>query len=80
MSLRQKIAIITGENSGIGAEIAKTLAKNGLNVIIHYLDNPIFQVSDNAKFEHTHKGKQHALEIRDKIREEGGVWKFLGVT
>lgn len=32
MSLRQKIAIITGENSGIGAEIAKTLAKNGLNV------------------------------------------------
>lgn len=50
-----------------------------LNVIIHYLDNPIFQVSDNAKFEHTHKGKQHALEIRDKIREEGGVRKFLGV-
>src|SRR5690606_206465 len=31
MSLRQKIAIITGENSGIGAEIAKTLAKNDLD-------------------------------------------------
>src|SRR5690554_2186524 len=72
MGLEQKTAIITGANSGIGAEIAKTLAKEDFNVIIHYLDNPIFEVSDSTKFEHANNGKQSALEIRDKIRKEGG--------
>ena len=78
MSLEQKTAIITGANSGIGAEIAKTLAKESVNVIIHYLDNPVFEVFDNTKFEHTNNGKQKALEIQDTIRKEGGKAEIFG--
>ena len=78
MSLEQKIAIITGANSGIGAEIAKTLAKEGVSIVIHYLDDPIFEAPDNTKFEHTNNGKQKALEIWDAIRKEGGKAEIFG--
>lgn len=78
MSLKQKTAIITGANSGIGAEVAKTLAKEGINIVIHYLDNPIFEVPDKTKLEHTNHGKQKALEIRDTIRKENGKAEIFG--
>lgn len=33
-------AIITGANSGIGAAIAKSLGKEGANIVINYISNP----------------------------------------
>lgn len=41
MSLKGKVAIVTGGNSGIGASIALELAKQGANVVIDYIFNPI---------------------------------------
>lgn len=35
-ALNNKVAIVTGSSRGIGAEIAKTLAKNGAQVVINY--------------------------------------------
>ena len=32
----EKIAIVTGASKGIGREIAKNLAKNGIKVIANY--------------------------------------------
>ena len=40
MSLKGKIAIVTGGNSGIGASIVLELAKQGANIVIDYLFNP----------------------------------------
>jgi len=39
MSLENKIALVTGSSSGIGAAIALELASNGAQVAIHYRGN-----------------------------------------
>lgn len=38
-SLHHKVAIVTGSSKGIGAEIAKTLAKRGAKVVVNYANN-----------------------------------------
>lgn len=40
MSLKGKVAIVTGGNSGIGAGIVLELAKQGANIVIDYLAHP----------------------------------------
>ena len=40
MSLKGKIAIVTGGNSGIGKAIALGLAQSGANIVIDYIANP----------------------------------------
>jgi glucose 1-dehydrogenase len=40
MSLKNKVAIVTGGNSGIGKAIALELAHQGANVVIDYLSHP----------------------------------------
>jgi glucose 1-dehydrogenase len=40
MSLKNKVAIITGGNSGIGAAIVLELARQGANTVIDYVSHP----------------------------------------
>ena len=40
MSLKNKVAIVTGGNSGIGMAIALELARQGANVVIDYIAHP----------------------------------------
>src|SRR5262245_66115025 len=39
MSLKGKVALVTGGSRGIGRGIALKLAENGVNVAIHYFQN-----------------------------------------
>ena len=40
MSLKGKVAIVTGGNSGIGLSIVLELAKQGANIVIDYVVHP----------------------------------------
>jgi glucose 1-dehydrogenase len=40
MSLQQKVAIVTGGNSGIGRSIALALARNGASIVVDYVAQP----------------------------------------
>lgn len=40
MSLQQKVAIVTGGNSGIGRSIALALAKEGASIVVDYVAQP----------------------------------------
>jgi len=40
MSIQNKVAIVTGGNSGIGAAIVLELARHGVNLVIDYVANP----------------------------------------
>ena len=40
MSLKDKVAIVTGGNSGIGMAIVLELAKQGANIVIDYVAHP----------------------------------------
>ncbi len=40
MNLKDKVAIVTGGNSGIGLAIVLALAKQGANVVIDYVVHP----------------------------------------
>src|SRR5215472_1379195 len=40
MTLKGKVAIVTGGNSGIGAAIVLALAKEGASIVIDYVANP----------------------------------------
>ena len=40
MSLKDKVAIVTGGNSGIGQAIVLELARQGANIVIDYVAHP----------------------------------------
>lgn len=72
--LNNKVAIVTGGNAGIGASIAKALADQGVNVVVHYLepDNSYSEwVKDSPSIEHHLEGELSATEVVKSIRNSG---------
>ena len=68
--LNNKVALVTGANHGIGAAIAKALAKHGVKVFLTYLR---FSNSDKwHESEYVKNQGQTADKVINEIREAGG--------
>ena len=75
-SLDGKTAIVTGASSGIGAEVAKTLGREGANVVLVGRDEPRLQ----AVREQVESAGASAEVVRADITEDGASEEIVGST
>ncbi|MBI3952247.1 MAG: SDR family NAD(P)-dependent oxidoreductase [Acidobacteria bacterium] len=80
--LSDKVVLVTGANSGIGAATAKAFAAEGVALVIHFLEtSPPSEIDGAYTIEHSVAGRPAADEIVNYIREfvrryqkRGGHW------
>ena len=73
MSLKDKVAVVTGAASGIGREIANTFAHAGANVVIADLNG---EAARSAAEELNHAGRQAlgvAMDVTNESQVEAGM-------
>lgn len=71
-NISDKVAIVTGANSGIGEVIAKTFAAQGAQIVLHYLAEPRLKPEPGKTFELAMPGKEAANHVRNEILAQGG--------
>ena len=69
--LKEKTALITGANTGIGKAIALAFATQRTNIVIHYLGRKL-EIEEPFQPEYYgFRGKEGALELADQIKRTG---------
>lgn len=74
MSLKDKVAIVTGGNSGIGASIALELARQGANVVIDYVVHP--EATEELEKQILAMGDQ-AIGVRADVSKVADLQKLI---
>jgi 3-oxoacyl-[acyl-carrier protein] reductase len=70
--LQNKVVLVTGGNSGIGAEVVRAFAAQGARVVIHYLESPAPIGDASVSVQHEVPGRDAAEMVLAKVRAEGG--------
>jgi 3-oxoacyl-[acyl-carrier protein] reductase len=69
--LNDRTILITGANHGIGAAIARTAAREGANVIVHFLEANKAVLEPNVQFGHVVAGRAAAERLAAELRAGG---------
>jgi len=77
MSLKGKIAIVTGGNSGIGMAVVLELAKQGANIVIDYISHP--EVTENLEKQIAALGDQ-AIGVEADVSKIADLQKLFKVA
>ena len=74
MSLKNKVAIVTGGNSGIGKAIALELARQGANIVIDYVCDP--EATEDLEKQIVALGDQ-AIGVEADVSKVGDLQKLM---
>ena len=77
MSLKNRVAIVTGGNSGIGKAIALELAKQGANIVIDYVCDP--EATEELERQIVALGDQ-AIGVEADVSKIGDLQKLVDAT
>ncbi|WP_417429028.1 glucose 1-dehydrogenase [Halpernia sp.] len=80
ISLKNQIALITGSSSGIGAGIAKSMAKSGATVIINYPFDGAISDAEKVLKEITDNGGKGMVYKCDVSKEEEVIKMFQDIV
>jgi 3-oxoacyl-[acyl-carrier protein] reductase len=75
--LKNKVAVVTGASKGIGADIAKTLAKEGASVVVNYSSSR--EGADKVVAEITSKGGK-AVAVQGDVSKAHDVTRIFAET
>jgi glucose 1-dehydrogenase len=78
MSLKNKAAIVTGGNSGIGMAIALELARQGANIVIDYIAHP--EATEALEQQITALGDRRAIGVEADVSKVADLQKLIDTT
>jgi 3-oxoacyl-[acyl-carrier protein] reductase len=67
-----KVVLVTGGNSGIGAEIVRKFASYGAHVVVHYLERAASISDPSISIQHEVLGQEAAEQVLAEIVSDGG--------
>jgi 3-oxoacyl-[acyl-carrier protein] reductase len=70
--LHDKVVLVTGGNSGIGAQVVRAFAAHGTHVVIHYLERAAPVDDASISLWHDVPGRDAAEAVLAAVRAEGG--------
>jgi glucose 1-dehydrogenase len=77
MSLKNKVAIVTGGNSGIGKAIALELAHQGANIVIDYISHP--EATEDLEQQIIALGS-HAIGVQADVGKVADLERLIGTA